>query len=641
VDARGPLRRWSAWAALAALVAAGAGLAWAWPTLFPAPLAAARAAYDRGDFEAAAAAARLRLRTASEDREALRLLARASARLKSDDTARRLYERLGIEAMAAEDYFLVSLGLLRHGQPQQAVKVLKEARNRDPDHPGVLYELARLGAGTDHLAEAAEHAKRLTRVPGWEARGYFLVGLLRHEQAEPEGAVAAFERALQIDPKLKQAATSIGDVHKLIARDLLALGRPQPARAHLRVVLDAGHDPEASWLLSRAGLQQGRIDEAVADLGRAGTYAGRAMLPEPAPYVGSARCAECHRSYHRAEQTSRHARTYHPPERLAADLPLPDRPIADPEDAGFVHTIQSTRDRVVFETLAGSDRARATIRFALGSGDHGLTPVGSDAAGRAIELRLSHYGGAGWDMTTGHDPHPKGGAAGHLGNVLDADSVRRCLDCHTTNYRTARDRIMPTAADHGIGCERCHGPGGHHLEAIAAGFPEVAIASPKRAGAAEVTQLCARCHSSRLKSIMPQDPTSIRFQGTTLTWSRCYTASRGALGCTTCHDPHRNAETADTFYEGKCLACHAKADPAPRVPADQTRPIALADDVRRVPCPVNPATGCITCHMPRKAGIVPHFAFTDHFIRVHRDAPIPPAQDATGPIDQVTDSRDR
>ena len=52
------------------------------------------------------------------------------------------------------------------------------------------------------------------------------------------------------------------------------------------------------------------------------------------------------------------------------------------------------------------------------------------------------------------------------------------------------------------------------------------------------------------------EPDSIRFQATTLTWSRCYAQSRGELDCVTCHDPHRDAETSASFYEVKCLDCH-------------------------------------------------------------------------------------
>ena len=42
----------------------------------------------------------------------------------------------------------------------------------------------------------------------------------------------------------------------------------------------------------------------------------------------------------------------------------------------------------------------------------------------------------------------------------------------------------PEAADHSIGCEKCHGPGGNHLLAIAAKFPDLAIARPSLASGA-------------------------------------------------------------------------------------------------------------------------------------------------------------
>src|SRR5262249_13251981 len=98
-------------------------------------------------------------------------------------------------------------------------------------------------------------------------------------------------------------------------------------------------------------------------------------------------------------------------------------------------------------------------------------------------------------------------------------------------------------------------------------------------------------------SVSRSDPGAIRFQATTLTWSRCYTQSRDTLDCLTCHDPHRNAQTSPAFYESKCLDCHG-----PQAP---TR------------CPVNPRRDCIGCHMPTIRGAVPHAMFTDHDIRIH------------------------
>ena len=62
-------------------------------------LSQAETAYRERDWARAAADARTVLRTSPEDQEALRLLARASARLGKDELAETLYRRLGAAAM--------------------------------------------------------------------------------------------------------------------------------------------------------------------------------------------------------------------------------------------------------------------------------------------------------------------------------------------------------------------------------------------------------------------------------------------------------------------------------------------------------------------------------------------------------------
>ena len=125
---------------------------------------------------------------------------------------------------------------------------------------------------------------------------------------------------------------------------------------------------------------------------------------------------------------------------------------------------------------------------------------------------------------------------------------------------------------------------------------------------------------------------AVRFQGSTLTWSRCFTESNDALDCTTCHDPHRNVSTSIASYESKCLSCHSGAGTVagvgttvapngtrPRSSAARSKRTTLAETSGHTTCPVNPTTGCIGCHMPAVKDVVPHSLFTDHYIRVHRD----------------------
>src|SRR5437763_1260581 len=117
--------RWAREAVLAVAVAGVvAGLWWAWPRLFPDPLAQAKAAYDHHDWRGAATLARQFLKEWPGDPDALRLLARSSVRLGHDDSAQAIYGRLGHDAMRAEDFFLLASGLVRQGRIEPAIAVL-------------------------------------------------------------------------------------------------------------------------------------------------------------------------------------------------------------------------------------------------------------------------------------------------------------------------------------------------------------------------------------------------------------------------------------------------------------------------------------------------------------------------------------
>src|SRR5262249_7743011 len=156
-----------------------------------------------------------------------------------------------------------------------------------------------------------------------------------------------------------------------------------------------------------------------------------------------------------------------------------------------------------------------------------------------------------------------------------------------------------------------------------------------------IDQICDKCHGTHQPAgldLPRTDPLWLRFQSLTLTWSRCYTASEGTMGCTTCHDPHRNAETSAARNEARCLSCHAPdpttspvASPTPaasgrRPNTARGRPDATGT---QVPCPVNPTKGCLDCHMPRIWVEPTHSFKTDHFIRIQDR---PPSESRTSPV---------
>ncbi len=595
-----------------AIGAAGAWWAWSRSRTDRGPTAAGLAAYDRGDFAASLAAAVGRLRTVPDDPEALRLLARSNARLGRDGSAQQAFVRIGPNAWKAEDFFLLAVSLLRQGRAELARETLLNALKADPAHAETIEALARLALEGQRPIEAAALARRLAARPGWESRGDILLARALEASNDHAGAADSLGRALGRDPASLGPGAEPGPLRKELARDLLGAGRPDEARRQLLALAGTlDDDAEASWLRGRAGLQLGSTAEASRPREESGGRDGADPLRvEPAPLVGASRCEECHATIYRAQRASRHATTLAAGPDLLAAAPTA-RAVDDPARPGARHALRRDGDRLLYEAEARGTIERAVVEYAFGSGDRGRTFVGTDEAGRARELRLSQYeGGSLWDVTTGQsrdpsDPHDL------LGRPVGADELRRCLDCHTTRTALDRGRPAPEGADRGIGCERCHGPGGHHLAAVAGGLPDPAIARPRLATAARVVALCGHCHGPPDPSTPPTGPGAVRFQASSLVESRCYTEGRGDLSCATCHDPHRDAGRLAAPYEAKCRGCHPATPAVGPVPADPGPAPAR-------PCPVDPARGCVKCHMPRVEGVVPHSAFTDHRIRIHR-----------------------
>jgi len=615
------------WSMAALVVLAGIGLAtfpwWgphghqaaSWMRLAPSQRASAAAAYGQGNWELAADLSRELLKTRRDDPELLRLYARASARLERDRTARAIYGRMDTARLEKEDCFLMGLCLVRAGAPANAIDVWTEATQTSPYHPEMLDHLARLAAREERLDEAAVAARKLAQQRGWEARGLLMLGEIQGLLANPKGARDAVRQGLDLDPSARGLPFGPDHYRHLLARSSLELRQPHDAIEALLAVTGtprAIHTaPESNWLLSRAYLQEGQTADALAALKRSGTYReDNPLALEPSPYVGASQCASCHPKETRSHDRSRHARTFHRGRGLF-DLPLPDRPLADPVVPQVTHTFKRDHERIRVETRVDDRVFETIVEYAFGARDRTVTMLGEDAEKKHRTLRLSSYHaakGVSWVPTLDDVPESDP-VANARGDPIDVrDGVVRCLYCHVTNSRDFREPpletgIAPTATDRAIGCERCHGPGANHLAAIKAGFPDRAIVNTGTASSSVIVKQCADCHmvgmASQVKS-EPHDPRHVRSPGLTLTFSRCYTESSGGMSCLTCHNPHSDDEGPAAFYETKCLTCHSQRN------ATQSA------------CRVNPLNNCLHCHMPKVPVEILHTSLTDHYIRVHK-----------------------
>lgn len=566
------------------------------------PVSRAEAAARAGRWSEVVTQSEIRLRRKPDDLRAARLRVQALAKLGRSDEVRHVYSKVGAELMTAGDFVVLAEVLEQDHREALAWLALEAASRIDRSDARVQTAIAALRPKIGRKGEIAHIVDQLSTIPNGRALGELVVELAMWVDREStENPI--FDRVMSRDRASLKKLDSAKAVQLMFARAMLEAGHSGTALSLLKEMDQAS--PEVSWLLSRVYLQRNRINDASRALAAAGSFEGKdAYLPEPARYVGAKACKSCHPKEYAAEQSSRHATTVRSGKELR-DVLIPDQPVIDPVDPKVVHQFTREGDRIRVDTKVGDETYTAWMTHALGSGHRGVTMIGPDKSGLYRELRISQYSEKGlvWDVTSGFTPHP-GDPSEYLGKGVSSAGVRDCLHCHTTRFRSLTNRSGPEVADKGIGCERCHGPGGNHVNAMNAGFPDLAIARFTDATGPERMTACSGCHASD-GTFPPTDPQFIRFQSTTLPFSKCYVESKGKLDCVTCHNPHEKLETSTKFYENKCLDCHG-----PKTSKG-------VDPFRRVPCPVNAKADCLKCHMPTEPDVVAHTSFTDHHIRVH------------------------
>jgi len=362
----------------------------------------------------------------------------------------------------------------------------------------------------------------------------------------------------------------------------------------------------------------------------------RIARPQPPPddYVGSQTCAECHQDVVDAYQS-------HPMAHSLAEVHKATPLESYDQDNEFQaagprqysvekngeqvehHEILSDEDGVIYDQSV-------EVQYALGSGIRGRSYLIKNDRMLSISPITWYSGKQRWDLSPGYHPqfHPRFSRVAGDG----------CLMCHAG--RTASDRDHPDTYDtppfleHAIGCERCHGPAGRHVahhRAVGDDRPADVIVNPADLKIPEREAVCNQCHLSgetrslrygrsnhdfrpgnRLEdiwTIFVRDDRSNTDHNTRVVShveqmraSRCYQASSGQLGCTSCHDPHRvptEQEHAE-FYKQRCFQCHNDQSCA--------APVAVQNQA--------PASGsCVACHLPKlPANNVPHTTQTNHRI---------------------------
>ena len=310
------------------------------------------------------------------------------------------------------------------------------------------------------------------------------------------------------------------------------------------------------------------------------------LLLAVATFVGSQACGPCHGAIAEAYAKTPMARS------AGRAEPLPQ--------ASFVaagHRYGVEGNRLTFES--GS----STIDYYVGSNTAGRTWL-REFAGYLFELPITWYAQKGqWDASPGYEKEPW--------VRLSRPVEPSCLQCHASRVRPVRGTQNrygdPPFLEGGVSCERCHGPGSEHVRDPAA----ASMVNPARLDRERREDICSQCHLTGEARIEKAGRQFAEFQAgqklidyaTYLVWkggrrdfkvtshveklaeSQCRTGAGEGLACTTCHEPHSNANRT----QATCLSCHQTAH--------------------------RQQEECAGCHMPKtKSADANHGVLTDHSI---------------------------
>jgi hypothetical protein len=334
-------------------------------------------------------------------------------------------------------------------------------------------------------------------------------------------------------------------------------------------------------------------------------------------YVGEQACAGCHPGEMAFHSGSGHHRTLWPAGKGSLARKLDGLHLADPELPGVEWTYHQSGKDFQVERREKGDVKRLVLEYGVGSGKHGVsfvtTVAGADPSvdRGGIEHRFSYFAPAQkLQVTMGQEQAD----ASHLhlkltafGRELSPEKTLGCLNCHATvTSRDKANHLDPSTLIPNVSCERCHGPGRDHIEAVKAESEDLRMPMAMLTDPWSQVRQCGECHrlpsSVEESALNPDNPGIVRFQSVGLSLSPCFQNGLGTLKCTTCHDGHARTSRDRRAYEAVCLDCHHAGG-------------------KRQICPVAPRGECVGCHMPRR-DVPGGFVFTDHWIR----KPSPPSQ---------------
>jgi hypothetical protein len=376
------------------------------------------------------------------------------------------------------------------------------------------------------------------------------------------------------------------------------------------------------------------------------TYRGPFENIHPAvAYMGDQACVDCHDKEAGTYRNHPMARTLAPFKGPSARQPL-DKDHHQPFTALDRLMEVREKDGRWYHRASATDEAglpvasiELAVDYSVGSGSHGVSYL-SVRDDFVFQTFISWYSQKKiWDISPGFNEPALSGRP-----VLPD-----CLFCHSTRFEPqpdVRNRYqLPLFRGHGIGCERCHGPGEKHVSRPTSRN----IVNPRKLPWQLRENVCEQCHLQGEMRIVRRgrqlfdyrpglpleaflaihvgdDPSGDKRRANNhveqMYQSVCFqkSADDRKLGCISCHDPHVyvTKERRVEHYRARCLTCHQ----------NKGCKLHIGERWRRAA-----GDSCIQCHMPHHdvADIV-HASATDHRIPRRRGSSKNPEDPVAFPL---------
>jgi len=278
----------------------------------------------------------------------------------------------------------------------------------------------------------------------------------------------------------------------------------------------------------------------------------------------------------------------------------------------YTYNVETKGNQTVYSVTDGTRTISLPVHWNFGKGAQTWV---LEKDGELYESMVSYYPSIdGLEITTGDQDLTPQDLDEAVGRKLKKGESKDCFGCHSSNAISNGELTLQTL-DPGVTCEHCHTGATAHMIAAQAGEFDTPPPDLRKLPAEDISNFCGQCHR-RWETVVRSNwrgEVDVRFQPYRLANSQCFDGTDPRISCIACHDPHQELVTAETFYDGKCLACHASKS--------ASTPGGGHNDAKA--CTVATAN-CVSCHMPKVKlpnGLV---TFHDHEIRIVKPgAPYP------------------